>query len=304
MGTYYVIKYLLPTETHNKQNLKNGVDRVLERVNEQMSTYLPDSEISRFNSSREINQFFPVSAATVLVVNEALRIHQLTDGGLDITLQPLVNLWGFGPEKQAEGVPTDEEIAERKSWTGIDKLMVEGHHLIKKIPQLALDLSAIAKGYGVDAVAEYLQSQGIERYLVDIGGEVRAQGKNAEDKFWRIAIEKPGQGLTQEVQRVIELDNKSVATSGNYRNYFENKGVRYSHTLDPKTGQPITHQLASITVIADSCMTADGLATGLGVLGPEQAMALANKHNIPVLMIVKTDQGFVERYSQRFTDYQ
>lgn len=304
MGTYYVIKYLQPTKNYNKQNLQNGVDRVLERINEQMSTYRPDAEISRFNSSRQINQLFLVSAATALVVNEAIRIHQLTDGGLDITLLPLVNLWGFGSEKQKEELPTDEELAERKSWTGIDKLIVKDNHLIKKIPQLAIDLSAIAKGYGVDAVAEYLQSQGIERYLVDIGGEVRAKGKNADDKFWRIAIEKPGQALKQEVQRVIELDNKSVATSGSYRNYFEDKGVRYSHILDPKTGNPITHRLVSITVIADACMTADGLATGLGVLGPEQAMLLANKHNIPVLMIVKTDQGFEERYSQAFTDYQ
>lgn len=299
MGTYYTVKYIEPKSPTDQKALHAGIEEVLEQVNAQMSTYRPNSEISRFNRSQQVNVPFIVSPAMLIVVREAIRIHQLTDGSLDITTSPLVNLWGFGPEKRTQLPPTDEEIAQRLSWVGIDKLKVEGNGLIKLIPELSIDLSAIAKGYGVDAVSEYLESRGVSNYMVDIGGEVRARGKNDENP-WRIAIERPVAELTPQVQKIIELNDMSVATSGDYRNYFEADGVRYSHTIDPKTGRPITHALASITVIAPTCMTADGMATGLGVLGPDEGMALANKLDIAVYMLVKTDNGFEERYSEAF----
>ncbi|WP_237386129.1 FAD:protein FMN transferase [Xenorhabdus sp. Sc-CR9] len=304
MGTYYSVKYVADSSVPAPENLQKEIDRLLEEVNDQMSTYRPNSELSRFNQSREVNKPFPVSSATAKVVKEAIRINKLTEGALDVTVGPLVNLWGFGPEGRITKAPTDEELATRRVWTGIGNLSVEGNNLIKAIPELYVDLSSIAKGYGVDAVAEYLEAQNIRNYMVDIGGEVRTLGNNGKGNPWRIAIEKPSDtGMAQSAQEIIEPGNMSVATSGDYRNYFEQNGVRYSHTINPKTSRPITHNLVSITVIAPTCMSADGFSTGLDVLGPEKGMELAEKLNIPVFMIVKTKDGFEERYSAAFKSY-
>ncbi|GKX62303.1 Thiamine biosynthesis lipoprotein ApbE precursor [Pragia fontium] len=300
MGTYYSIKYIASSDSPSESQLHNQIDLLLEEVNNQMSTYRPDSELSRFNQSREINQPFPVSAATVKVVNEAIRINQLSQGALDISVGPLVNLWGFGPEAHTDQVPTEAELEKRRAWVGMDKLKVEGNALVKLIPELYLDLSSIAKGYGVDAVAEYLESVGIENYLVDIGGEVRTRGINDRKQPWRIAIEKPSAGIEQTVQEVVEPGNISMATSGNYRNFFEVNGVRYSHTIDPRTGRPVTNNIVSITVMSPSCMTADGFSTALGVMGPEEGIALADKLGIPVMVITQSDNDFVEHYSAAF----
>ncbi|SFN58160.1 FAD:protein FMN transferase [Xenorhabdus japonica] len=304
MGTYYSVKYVADSSAPAPENLQKEIDRLLEEVNDQMSTYRPNSELSRFNQSSEVNKPFPVSAATAKVVKEAIRINKLTEGALDVTVGPLVNLWGFGPEGRITKAPTDEELATRRAWTGINHLSVEGNNLIKSIPELYVDLSSIAKGYGVDAVAEYLESQNIKNYMVDIGGEVRTLGNNGKGNPWRIAIEKPSDGgMAQSAQEIIEPGNMSVATSGDYRNYFEQNGVRYSHTINPKTSRPITHNLVSITVIAPTCMSADGFSTGLDVLGPEKGMEVAEKLNIPVFMIVKTKEGFEEHYSTAFKAY-
>lgn len=300
MGTYYSIKYISPSNAPSESELQKQVDVLLEQVNDQMSTYRPNSELSRFNQSRIVNQKFPVSAATVKVVNEAFRINQLSNGALDITVGPLVNLWGFGPEEHKDRLPSEEELEKRKSWVGMDKLKVEENTLVKTIPELYLDLSSIAKGYGVDVVAEYLESMGINNYLVDIGGEVRTKGVNEREQRWRVAIEKPTAGIEQTVQEIIEPGDMSMATSGDYRNFFEIDGVRYSHTIDPRTGRPITNQIVSITVLSTSCMTADGLSTALGVMGVEEGIALAEKLDIPVMMITKSEQGFVEHYSTAF----
>ncbi|CDG16880.1 FAD:protein FMN transferase [Xenorhabdus doucetiae] len=304
MGTYYSVKYVADSSAPAPENLQKEIDRLLEEVNDQMSTYRPNSELSRFNQSREVNKPFPVSAATAKVVKEAIRINKLTDGALDVTVGPMVNLWGFGPEGRTTKAPTDEALALRRAWTGIGNLSVEGNNLIKSIPELYVDLSSIAKGYGVDVVAEYLASQNIKNYMVDIGGEVRTLGNNGKGTPWRIAIEKPSDsGMEQSAQEIIAPGNMSVATSGDYRNYFEQNGVHYSHTINPQTGRPITHHLASITVIAPTCMSADGFSTGLDVLGPEKGMEIAEKLNIPVFMIVKTQTGFEERYNTAFKAY-
>ncbi|PHM55942.1 FAD:protein FMN transferase [Xenorhabdus sp. KK7.4] len=304
MGTYYSVKYVADSSVPTPENMQKEIDRLLEEVNDQMSTYRPNSELSRFNQSREVNTPFPVSAATAKVVKEAIRINKLTDGALDVTVGPLVNLWGFGPEGRVTKTPTEDELATRRAWIGIDNLSVEGNSLIKSIPELYVDLSSIAKGYGVDVVAEYLASQNIGNYMVDIGGEVRTAGNNGKGTPWRIAIEKPSDsGMTQSAQEIIAPGNMAVATSGDYRNYFEQNGVRYSHTINPKTGRPIAHNLVSITVIAPSCMSADGFSTGIDVLGPEKGMEMAEKLNIPVFMIVKTKDGFEERYSPAFKHY-
>ncbi|MDD9338732.1 MAG: FAD:protein FMN transferase [Providencia heimbachae] len=304
MGTYYSVKYVTDSSEHTPEAIQSEIDKRLEEVNDQMSTYRPDSELSRFNQSKEVNVPFPVSAATAKVVKKAIEINKLTDGSLDVTVGPLVNLWGFGPEGRVTKAPTNEELEKRRSWVGIEKLSVQDNNLIKTIPELYVDLSSIAKGYGVDVVAEYLESLNINDYMVDIGGEVRTSGNNGKDAPWRIAIEKPSaDGVSQTAQEIIEPGNLSIATSGDYRNYFEQDGVRFSHTIDPKTGKPITHNLVSITVLADDCMSADGLSTGLNVLGSEAGFALAEKMNVPVFMIVKTDKGFEERYTKAFEPF-
>ncbi|WP_434360825.1 FAD:protein FMN transferase [Parasalinivibrio latis] len=301
MGTYYSIKLVKQDGLPDAEALQAEIDKRLELVNDQMSTYRKNSELSQFNQHKS-NEPFPVSEATATVVKEAIRINGLTDGALDVTVGPLVNLWGFGPEARPDQVPTDEEIAARRNNVGIQHLKVEGNSLVKDIPGLYVDLSSIAKGYGVDVVANYLESLGVKNYLVDIGGELHIKGHNAEGQKWRIAIEKPVSGKAS-VQEIIQPGDMSIATSGDYRNYFEENGVRYSHTIDPKTARPITHRLVSVTVLDKSCMTADGLATGFTVLGPEKALEIANRNNIPVFLIVKTDNGFKEIASDAFKPY-
>ena len=199
-------------------------------------------------------------------------------------------------------VPTDEELAARKANTGIQHLTVEGNLLTKDIPNLYVDLSTIAKGWGVDVVADYIQSQGIQNYMVEVGGEMRLKGINREGVKWRIAIEKPSAD-ERAVQEIIEPGDMAVATSGDYRIYFERDGVRYSHIINPQTGKPIRHKVVSVTVLDKSSMTADGLATGLMVLGEEQGMKIANENDIPVFMIVKTEDGFKEMASEAYKPF-
>lgn len=304
MGTYYSIKYVASSSVPDAKKIQQGIDEKLEYVNQLMSTYRSDSEISQFNTSQEINQPFLISPDMMTVIQEAARIYEITEHGLDITAGPLVNLWGFGPEQKNDFVPpAHSDVQARLASTGMDKLQIMQNSIMKTVPELYLDLSAIAKGYGVDMVAHYLESLGINNYLVDIGGEVRAKGKNQQGKLWRIAVEKPTAGMQQDVQRIIELDNMAVATSGNYRNYFDANGVRYSHTIDPKTGYPIQNDLVSVTVITPDCMTADGLATGFTVIGIEKSLAIANRLNIAVFMLSEKDGKIEEHYSEAFTPY-
>ncbi|NOI76515.1 FAD:protein FMN transferase [Vibrio coralliilyticus] len=301
MGTTYNIKYIESEGIPSPEALQKEVDRLLEEVNDQMSTYRKDSELSRFNQNQTSTPF-EVSPQTATVVKEAIRLNGLTLGALDVTVGPLVNLWGFGPEARPEVVPTDEELAARKANTGIQHLTVEGNLLTKDIPNLYVDLSTIAKGWGVDVVADYIQSQGIQNYMVEVGGEMRLKGVNREGVKWRIAIEKPSAD-ERAVQEIIEPGDMAVATSGDYRIYFERDGVRYSHIINPQTGKPIRHKVVSVTVLDKSSMTADGLATGLMVLGEELGMKIANENNIPVFMIVKTEDGFKEMASEAYKPF-
>ncbi|AIW14912.1 FAD:protein FMN transferase [Vibrio tubiashii] len=301
MGTTYNIKYISAEGIPSPQALQQEVDRLLEEVNDQMSTYRKDSELSRFNQLQS-SESFEVSPQTVTVVKEAIRLNGLTQGALDVTVGPLVNLWGFGPEARPEVVPSDEELAARKAMTGIEHLSVEGNTLRKDIPNLYVDLSTIAKGWGVDVVADYIQSQGVKNYMVEVGGEMRLKGLNREGVKWRIAIEKPSTD-ERAIQEIIEPGDMAVATSGDYRIYFERDGVRYSHIINPQTGKPIRHKVVSVTVLDKSSMTADGLATGLMVLGEELGMQVANENNIPAFMIVKTQDGFKELASEAYKPF-
>lgn len=304
MGTYYSIKVVDVDETR-AQALQAEIDRRLEQLNDQMSTYRKDSELSRFNQHQGADPF-PVSSDTARVVTAALQLGRLTDGALDVTVGPLVNLWGFGPDARPSRIPSESQLAETRARTGLQHLRVgvdsEAEYLYKQLPELYVDLSSIAKGFGVDMVSEYLSEEGITNHLVEIGGEVRLSGLNRHDQPWSIAVEKPGPG-TGSVQQVIAVGNSSVATSGDYRNYYELDGERLSHTIDPATGHPITHQLASVTVIHPSCMIADGLATALTVMGPERALAFAEQHRLAVYLLTKTDDGFRVDMTSAFKKY-
>ena len=304
MGTYYSVK-VVGTDEARAQELQTEIDRRLELVNDQMSTYREDSELSRFNRHADDSPF-PVSADTARVVTAALQQGRLTGGVLDVTVGPLVNLWGFGPDARPTRIPSEQQLAEVRTRTGLQHLRVlvddKGEYLQKSVPGLYVDLSAIAKGFGVDVVSEYLAEEGLTNHLVEIGGEVRVSGLNARGQQWRIAVEKPGPG-TGSVQQVVGLDNNSIATSGDYRNYYELDGKQLSHTIDPATGHPIDNRLASVTVIHPSCMIADALATALQVMGTERALAFAEEHRLAIYLLTKTDEGFRVDMSSAFEKY-
>jgi thiamine biosynthesis lipoprotein len=297
MGTTYNVKYLAD-KGKGVEGLQAEIDARLVVVNKMMSTYDPTSELSRFNQYRYTDNF-EVSDDTLLVVNEALRLANLSDGVLDVTVGPLVNLWGFGPTKRPEKVPSRDEIDDVRDYVGFQKLATTKTGLKKAHPMLYVDLSTIAKGFGVDKVAEILEQYNIENYLVEIGGEMRVKGLRGDGSEWLIAIEKP---VTTEraIQKVVSIGTNAVATSGDYRNYYEEDGMRYSHLIDPTTGFPISHNLVSVTVIHPSSMTADGLATAFNVMGWEQAIEVAERENLAVFLIRRTDDSFEEYASPEF----
>lgn len=306
MGTTYHIKYIDDGNlSRNAEETHARIEEILRDVNAKMSTYDPNSELSRFNQSKESNKPVAISAELGIVLQEAVRLNRITEGALDVTVGPLVNLWGFGPEKRPERQPTVQQLAERRQWVGLNNLKLNRDTgkftLEKSVPQLYIDLSSIAKGFGVDQVADALEQFGVRNYMVEIGGEIRAKGKNIEGKHWQIAIEQPNFDGSRSIEQVIGLQDLAMATSGNYRIYFEEQGKRFSHEIDPKTGYPIQHRLASITVLHPSSMTADGLSTGLFVLGEEEALRVAEQHNLAVYLIIKTDNGFETKMSSKFT---
>jgi thiamine biosynthesis lipoprotein len=301
MGTTYNIKVVGTNEQVEALNLQQKIDDLLKQVNQEMSTYIKSSEISTFNQSSS-TEAIEVSPGFARVLKESIRLGQLSEGKLDVTVGPLVNLWGFGPEQRPDKVPSEELLAATKKRVGLQHLVLEGNLLAKRIPDLYIDLSTIAKGYGVDVVAELIEKNGIANYLVEIGGELRLKGFKSTGELWAIAIEKP---LTNErsVQEVIIPRDNAVATSGDYRIYFEANGVRFSHIIDPATGKPINHKLVSVTVIHPSSMTADGLSTALMVMGMEKGIAFATENNLAALFISKTENGFDEQFTVKFKQY-
>ncbi len=304
MGTTYHIKYIDDSLKLSPQEVQAQADKLLKQVNQEMSTFMPTSEISRFNQFREINTPFAISKDFAHVVETAIQLNKVTEGALDVTVGPLVNIWSFGPTKRVDKEPSAEQIAEKMQFVGVDKLKVfakDGqYYLEKSVPELYVDLSSIAKGFGVDKVAQYLDQLGVKNYMVEIGGEIFAKGKNERGRAWEIGIEDPLYNGERQVQTIVGLANKGMATSGNYRNYFEENGKRFTHEIDPTTGYPVQHHLASITVIADNTMIADGLSTGLFVLGEEDALKVAEKEHIAVYLIIKDGDKFVVKTSSAF----
>ncbi len=302
MGTSFTIKVVQRGGAVPDARLQSLVQDALGRVNRLMSTYDPESEISRFNASRTAD-VFPVARETAHVIACALKISDQTMGAFDITLGPIVNAYGFGPPGRG-AFPTDDQIAALREHVGYDKLALDADApaLRKLDSELYIDLNAIAPGYAADLIAESFDAAEVADYMIEVGGEVRARGRNADGEVWRVGIEKPVDG-ERSVQRVVPLDGLALATSGDYRDYYEENGVRVSHTIDGRTGRPIAHALASVSVIHESCMWADGYSTAIMALGPDDGYLLAEILKLPALFIIREAGGaFIERATPAFEE--
>ena len=300
MGTQYSVKLPQLQDGHDVAKLQQSIDTVLDGDNAQMSTYLSDSEISRFNAS-ESTEWQLVSADLCKKIAASQAISKLTDGAFDITVGPLVNLWGFGPGEMIDEPPSEDAITALLDVTGFENLHTDcARFAMKKdVAGLMVDLSAIGKGFAADRVGLLLASIGYEDFLVEVGGELSIRGMNAKGEPWAIGIEAP---LTNQRRphTVVHLTNVGMATSGDYRNFFEADGKIYSHTIDTRTGRPVTHTLASVTVVDELASRADALATALLVMGPEEGMAFAEREQLAVLMLIRTNGGIEERQTAAF----
>ena len=268
-GTVYKITY------QHADDLHIDIKKALAEVDNALSPYNPNSIITRINQNRDTT----LNAHFTHVFTLAQRVSEETDGAFDITVAPMVNAWGFGFKHSIEISP--EAIDSLKEVVGYQKIAIEGDKVKKTDERVMLDCSSIAKGYGVDIVARTLDKKGVQHYMVDIGGEVVVKGKNPRMKTWRIGINKPVEdslSINQELQTILEVSGIGMATSGNYRKFYYKDGKRYAHTIDPRLGQPVQHNILSATVVAADCTTADAYATAFMVMGLEKSMEFCNKH--------------------------
>lgn len=299
MGSTYTVKYVRSQQVAPLEQLQRATDEILSDLDRQLSTYRADSDIERFNAL-PAGSCEAMPEAVLELVQAGERLSQESDGALDLTIEPLLNLWGFGPHGQGERIPAAEEIANARQQVGHRFLRIEQGRLCKDA-DVQVDFNSIAAGYAVDKVVERLQELGVRSYLVEITGELKAEGRKPDGTPWRIAIEAPRDDQ-RVAQEIIELDGQSVSTSGDYRNYFERDGVRYSHTLDPQTGAPIVHRLAAVTVVEPSALRADGLSTALMVMGPERGLVYAAERNIAAFFVIREGQNFVSRSTAAFDE--
>lgn len=301
MGTTYHIKVVAP-RSEKTAPLQADIDTLLEAVNQSMSTYLNDSEISRFNAFDETDADFPISAHFLRVMLTAREIYDLTRGAWDGTVNPLVNLWGFGRGGNLNHLPTDDEIRQALNRVGFDRIEVAvGGQLRKKRADVTIDLASIAKGYAVDQVALLLRGRGYKEFIVEIGGEVYAAGKRKDGKPWKVGINQPSQSAAfDEVYQVVALEDRALATSGDYRNFYNIEGQIYSHIIDPRTGRPVQNGVVSASVMADNCTLADGLATALMVMGPKDGVALLDRlPGVEGLVVVRHEDEKLENFWSR-----
>ncbi|MCO6059348.1 FAD:protein FMN transferase [Pseudomonas sp. MOB-449] len=299
MGSSYSVKYVRSASGPSVEQARGEVEGILAEIDRQMSTYRADSEVERFNAL-PAGSCMALPGPMLELVSFASDLSRDSDGAFDMTVEPLLNLWGFGPQSRGDQVPSADAIAAAKAGVGQQHLSVRGQQLCKDAP-VQLDFNSIAAGYAVDRVVARLGELGVGSTLVEITGELKAVGRKPDGTPWRVAIEAPRDDR-QIAQKIIQLDGLGVSTSGDYRNYFEKGGKRYSHTLDPKTGAPISHNLAAVTVVDESALRADGLSTLLMVLGPEAGRAYAERHDIAAFFVTREGQGFVSQGSSRFRE--
>jgi len=304
MGTFWRVS-LAGVAADRRAALQTAVQQQLDNDDHELSTWKNDSVLSRFNQYRGTDPQ-PVSNNMADIVTLSLRIGQQTHGAMDITVGPLVNLWGFGPDKQPVKTPDAQQIAAARALTGLQHLQVINRAgqawLQKDLPGLYVDLSTVGEGFATDHLARLMEREGINNYLVSVGGAVLTRGKNAQGNAWQVAIQKPTD-KENAVQAIVDLQGHGISTSGSYRNYYELDGKRISHVIDPATGQPIQHKLVSATVIATTALEADGWDTGLMVLGTERAKALALRDKLAVYLIYKQGDRFESWMSPQFAAF-
>lgn len=297
-GTTY---HITIAERADAGSVRRAVTRRLQEIDEALSNYRQDSELSRFNRA-PVGEWITLGADLYHVLRACERISRLSDGAFDITVAPLLDIWGFGPQR-AGRVPADADIAAAQAQVDFRYLELDpGAMRARKLRALRIDVNGIAQGYTVDALAELLLRAGHRNFLVEVGGELRLSGLSPRGTPWRIAIEKPSDGVG-DVQQGIAGTAVGITTAGDYHDYFERDGRRYSHTIDPRSGRPITHNLASVTVIADSAEFADGMDTALEVLGPERGFELARRLGLAAYFIVRGERGFEVRYTDAFAPF-
>lgn len=288
MGTDYTIKYAATFP--NQSNNKNKVDQVLDNINNQMSTYISDSEISRFNTFKDTT-WFAISDEFAYVVTSSFKYYEISNGLYDITVMPLVNLWGFGPEIFLD-IPSKTQIDSVLQFVSQDLIEIDGNKIRKKDSRVQIDLSSIAKGYAVDQIIEILDYKNI---MVEIGGEVRTV---SDGKLWRIGVSTPSiSNFNDDIEYIVPITNHSLATSGNYRNFYidDNKNF-YHHEINPLSGYPIQSNLGSISILTTtSCMEADGLSTALYMMDAKEVKDFLDKSNFEGLMIVQNEDGSFEK---------
>lgn len=301
MGTTYSVKYVDNGKVEESLLVKK-IAQLLEYLDSSMSTYQAGSELNALNNAA-VGEAIVVSGELWQILLIAERLFQTTGGAFDPTVGPLVDLWGFGPLDTHDVIPSQLEISALRSNVGFQHLkFLPSRQSVEKMAAIRIDLSAIAKGFAAERVAELLLELEVANFLVEVGGELRGAGLNQGGDPWRVAVEVPALARGG-IQRVIPVMDRGVATSGDYRNYFERDGVRYSHTIDPRTGRPIRHNLASVTVIRKDASEADALATAYMVLGADEALAMANRDNVATLLLVKNGDEFAELSSNAFVDY-
>ncbi|WOJ94229.1 FAD:protein FMN transferase [Congregibacter variabilis] len=284
------------------QDLQLLIERELEAINQSLSTYIPDSEISIVNALRT-EAPVQLSQRFAEVLDAALLVGQLTEGAYDVTVGPLIELWGFGATLRAASPPEAVEISAAMDLVGSDRLSWDSNSaILSRPPGVRIDLSSIAKGYAVDQLTEVLTERGITNSLVEIGGELRASGQRPEGGPWRLAVESPDPAQARFIE-ALSISNAAVATSGDYRNYFEYQGRRYSHLVDPRSGYPVAHDLVSVTVIDPLCIKADALATALLVLGLEKAMQLAEEAGLAAHFVARGNEALEVHYTTAFDTY-
>lgn len=293
MGTVYNLT-IVTQKPVDRAALQAEVDSVLDDVNRRMSTWLPDSEVSRFNDSPP-RRWFPISADIVKLIELAATWHNWSGGAYDLTVGPLIDLWGFGADDMAR-IPVPAEITEAMRMVGQGKLKTRlNPPALYKSVQLRINLSSVAKGYAVDLVVEALQERGIKNYLVEIGGDMRLLGHNASGQPWRVGIERPERSGSGGAMAFVALSQGAVATSGDYRNFVVEDGRYYSHVIDARTGYPVQSRLAAVTVFEEQAAQADGLVTMLQLMGEERGFKLAEAKNIAALFVLRDETGYVER---------
>lgn len=298
MGSTYSIKYVRADGVADAKTLQSGVEAILAEVDRQMSTYREDSLIERFNRAPAGScMVMPAEVLELVRLGKGLSLQ--SDGAFDLTVEPLLNLWGFGPKSRGEQVPSAQAIAEARQRVGHQHLHIKGEQLCKDV-KLQVDFNSVAAGHAVDRIAAWLEQQGVSSYLVEATGELKMHGRKPDGSAWRIAIEEPRDDQ-RVAQRVLELDGYGVSTSGDYRNYFEENGRRYSHTLDPRSGAPITHKLAAVTVLHPKAQLADGLSTLLMVLGPEEGVVWAERQGIAAFFVTREGDGYITHATKAFT---